>query len=340
MSHRLKIKKMLAKIAFKSGLTDWLLRKKGRDGYFILMYHRILPQDQLESWVQPGMYVHPHTFETQIRFLMNCCNIVPLEELTKPNLHNSHQRNSHPKCAITFDDGWYDFYLYAYPILKKHGVPATVFLPTDYIGTDDWFWTDRFLNVIRQIRDKKGLHNKIVRISANIPDIESVFDIVQVERTISLLKKCSKEEIENVIDRLQREWELIPKFKERAFLKWEEISQISQNSHIRFGSHTAGHFILTTLTEEQVLLELKKSQQEIASRHIGTNDFFPFCYPNGNCNLGVARNVQRSGYDMGVTTKKGWNHSSTHLYQLNRIGIHQDMTDSVAMFACRICNLI
>jgi len=39
-------------------------------------------------------------------------------------------------CVLTFDDGYRDFYAVAWPILKKHGFTATMFLPTGFIGNE------------------------------------------------------------------------------------------------------------------------------------------------------------------------------------------------------------
>ena len=47
------------------------------------------------------------------------------------------QKDNH--VALTFDDGYESFYHYVYPILKKHSIPATVFMPIDFIGkTNSW----------------------------------------------------------------------------------------------------------------------------------------------------------------------------------------------------------
>ncbi len=44
--------------------------------------------------------------------------------------------------VLTFDDGYESFYYYVYPILKKYSIPATVFIPTDFIGkTNRWDYT-------------------------------------------------------------------------------------------------------------------------------------------------------------------------------------------------------
>jgi peptidoglycan/xylan/chitin deacetylase (PgdA/CDA1 family) len=39
--------------------------------------------------------------------------------------------------VLTFDDGYESYYRHAYPLLKKHAFPATVFLYTDFVGAGD-----------------------------------------------------------------------------------------------------------------------------------------------------------------------------------------------------------
>lgn len=68
--------------------------------------------------------------------------------------------------------------------------------------------------------------------------------------------------------------------------------------------------------------------------------FIPFCYPNGNCNDAIVSLVEAAGYDMAVTTQKGWNDSKSNRFRLNRYGVHEDISSTIPMFAGSILNLI
>jgi peptidoglycan/xylan/chitin deacetylase (PgdA/CDA1 family) len=52
--------------------------------------------------------------------------------------------------AVTFDDGYEDNCLCAFPILSRMGLPATIFLATDYVGHARPFWTDRLAAHLRR----------------------------------------------------------------------------------------------------------------------------------------------------------------------------------------------
>jgi len=99
----------------------------------ILMYHSVNPKSI------PGMnllIVKPETFERQMHFLkLHRYNVVPLEELA--NLIRDKKKIPLGTLAITFDDGFRDNYVYAFPILKKYNLPATIFVIIQEIGRPD-----------------------------------------------------------------------------------------------------------------------------------------------------------------------------------------------------------
>lgn len=99
----------------------------------ILMYHSI--SDTVEPGVSPyyKTSTSPARFEQQIRWLTEAgFRSVDLEEGLR--LAQRGIEKQEKIAAITFDDGFRDFYDSAFPILKKHGHTTTVFLPTAFLG--------------------------------------------------------------------------------------------------------------------------------------------------------------------------------------------------------------
>ncbi len=99
----------------------------------VLMYHSVTPQGDPE---RNPLMVTPRTFEKQMRFLKQYrYNVMSLEATA--DLLKEGKRLPARLVAITFDDGYKDNYTYAFPILKKYGLPATIFIITQEIGRPD-----------------------------------------------------------------------------------------------------------------------------------------------------------------------------------------------------------
>jgi peptidoglycan/xylan/chitin deacetylase (PgdA/CDA1 family) len=86
------------------------------------MYHHVNPN------AGDLVTVTPEVFEGQMR----CLRDGGYRSITPDDLVAYHRGKDVPKksVAITFDDGWLDNYLFAFPVLRKYGIRATVFLVT------------------------------------------------------------------------------------------------------------------------------------------------------------------------------------------------------------------
>lgn len=95
-------------------------------GVPVYMYHSINDQPLSND---AALSVREGDFEKQLQFLKN-------EGFTSVFAHEINQNRKFKKpVVITIDDGYEDNYTKAFPILKKYGVKATIFVATDYIGT-------------------------------------------------------------------------------------------------------------------------------------------------------------------------------------------------------------
>jgi len=306
------------------------------------MYHRVVPRAEAKEEVQAGMYVDPSTFARHIKFLKKLFSVVPIAELNSFQQRNFVNLDRSPLCILTFDDGWYDFYKYAFPVLKAHKVPAAVFLPTDFIGTKNWLWTDRLAAFLRYIGKPEKMEISLEAISH--PIVKKIFSCKgsresRLEATIQLLKTHTNAEIEKLIKELSELLNIAPYPAGRAFLTWEEARAMANSRLIAFGSHTASHRILTTLGENEIKEELTKSKERLIAEKVVNPSFIPFSYPNGNYHARIAAMVREAGYGLAATTENGWNHFRSDHFALRRVSIHQDMTSTDAMLGCRIVGI-
>lgn len=335
------IKSVLAKILGSFNITSIYISKKSISNYLILMYHRIIQNKETEPGIQEGMYVESETFKMHIWFLKQYFKIIPLSEIYLYKNNRSFIKN-YPICVITFDDGWYDFYKFAYPILVAQGIPATVFLPTKYIGTENRFWTDQVSNIFVQRNNQNIFLNKKT-ISKNIV-INKLLSLegktnYKIESAISILKRYRVEEVMDILAELKNIWCIDEIISERAFLNWKEISKMAESGLITFGSHTNNHKILTYLNHDDIFQELIESKSRLLSEGVVNKSFIPFCYPNGNYDNVVIKIVEEAGYSVAVTTDRGWNNANTPRFTLKRVGIHQDISSTKELFGCRIANM-
>jgi peptidoglycan/xylan/chitin deacetylase (PgdA/CDA1 family) len=129
---QLKVAKDEAKILQQVNL-EWRDKDLASDKYHtrfgILMYHHI-------NFKHSKLAVRPEIFEEQIKFLLSRgYRFVKLSDAFKTFASSASSSSPYDKTLVlTFDDGYRDFYLNAYPILKKYNVPASFYVINQDIG--------------------------------------------------------------------------------------------------------------------------------------------------------------------------------------------------------------
>ena len=310
------------------------------------MYHRVVAEkDRVKCFSQDGIVVSRGIFEEQMRFLRDRFNVISLDEFA------SRIEGKTPfapgSCLVTFDDGWKDNFQNAYPLLKEIGIPAVIFLTTDFVGTQELFWQGRVTELLYRLYDAAGSGSNVTtRLMREFPhmDIESILRCERgnlkdgISRYISLLKGKSKEEIEGITQRLA---DLTGKSEsgrttEEAFMDWDEIRVMAKN-RISFGSHGKSHAILTRLQKREIEKEALESKERIEEK-LGKS-VCAFSYPNGDYSKQVLDIVRSAGYRAAFSTESGTHSAADNPYKIRRINIHGDMTNSKPMFLARIVGL-
>ena len=289
------------------------------------MYHRVC--SNMNNWTLEPL--SPESFEKQIRYFCRSYEILPLEILVQ----YIQQGECLPEkaVAITFDDGYKDNYLYAYPILKRYDVPATIFLTTGHIGTGELFWSDKVRYVIHHAT-KEQLELDELGTYALQSKSDKVFATYKI---IEGLKKLPVERKNLLIQRLIAVCQVdIPaNLGKESILSWDEVREMS-NSGITFGAHTVSHPILTNLHLQQAKWEIIKSKEDIEKELQQPVKFF--AYPNGtyrDFNDEIAEFVKDCGFTCAVTMVPEWITQQANLYKLGRIGMRNNFNEFKVLFS-------
>ncbi len=326
----------VGELAHRLGVGPFVCRGK----VLILAYHRIVtPEDLSRSHVEPGMYVLRDVFDMQVRWLLEQFDILSFAQLLARWRDNEWDEQK-GYCVLTFDDGWLDNYRHAFPILKKYHVPATIFLPTNYIGSNEWFWPEKFAYLLARFSQdsltsaqRKCVGDVIAELSG-LPHHE--FDGQQgvsfdtVWEVIGRCKLATPSEIQRGINKLSEILEVsVP--HERLTINWSEVAEMAENG-ISFGSHSCSHHLLTRLNEETIRQELLESDRQLRTLPAG---YLPvFCYPNGDNNESIQGLVRQAQYVAAVGTRPGIEGQHPgNMYELNRIGMHNEVSETVPLLS-------
>jgi len=165
----------------------------------ILMYHSISNDIKMGGHPYFEVCTSPQVFDKQMMFLQDkgysSINIKELADI----LSRKKASPFKPVC-ITFDDGFRDFLTDAFPVLKRHGFSATVFLPTDFIGNEPKTFQNRQCLTWKEVRylRSEGMafsshtasHSKLTELGQNSLDMEISTSKRRIEEELGESIEC------------------------------------------------------------------------------------------------------------------------------------------------------
>ncbi len=328
------IKRFISDVLSANGIHSMLEHYCLSDKAFILMYHRVMSShSELPYFVQPGMYVTTDSFEKQIVYLKGKYKVIFLEDLV---IKMKKGEEVGGFCAITFDDGWHDNFTDVFKILKKYQVPATIFIATGFVGTENVFWPEEICYCLEKfITSKSNLNDSPSSVNSFIKEISHFRACVReefFEKSVETLKVYLPDKRDEILEYFKNVYknEKLP----RQMLSWSEIKEMYVSGLINLGAHTENHVILDQVSRESAIDEISKSRLEI-ERQIGVK-VKTFAFPNGNQNKSIRTILSEQGFDAAVTTLKGFVAKNTPLMEIPRIGMHEDVCNTIPMFRSRI----
>ena len=316
----------------KTKIPQLFQRLAYKDEITILMYHGIIKSPCI---VDDWCFVDAVSFTKQIEYVEEHFEIVSLSEAVQRMSHGEIKR---PTAVITFDDGYQNSYDVAFPILFKKKIPATIFLSTGFIQTNDTVWYCR-LNLALSKTCKRTIRWNGFEFNLSTSDLKAKAsaEIQEKLKTMPHLQLMS--ELRKIIMELNGDPDCPIEIDSLyRMLSLNAITEMVTSGLIEFGAHTHRHTILSKLADEERYHEIEQSINavyELTGRSCRC-----FAYPNGRMqdyDMDIIKTLKACGIQIAVTTTEGPNDMMSPKMELRRYGIDPKM--SMAEFQVMVHHL-
>ena len=240
-----------------------------------------------------GLEVSPELLESTISFFRKRdYDFISLDQLPEYQ-----QANKKKFVIFTFDDGYLDNYEIAYPILKKHHVPFTIYVTTGLPDGHAFLWWYLLEDLIlknnslelemdgRSVKFKTGSHK----------EKEIAFN--QVRSVLAVADKAGLDSYKtNMFGNFKNE---SAQLTQSLSMSWGQIEELAKDPLVTIGSHTVNHYPLKSLTEVESKFEMIECKK-IIEAHI-KKEVNHFCYPIGSYSQREVTLAGSCGYRSATT---------------------------------------
>lgn len=285
-----------------SGLAK-ALAPAARGSGAVFMLHHVSPERPREFSPNRLLQITPAFLDEVVREVKRQgFDVVAMDEV--PDRLEGRIKSSRPFACFTFDDGYRDNRDHALPVLKKHGVPLTIYATSDFADGKGFLW---WLVLERVIARRNFI---ALRIEGQVFTARCVSDSEKTatfNRIYWWLRRMPESRARAVVADLAQDTG-IDQFGpcRELVMNWQELREIAGEPLVTIGAHTRSHMALAQLNATASFDEISGSVRRI-ERELGRKCRH-FCYPYGDEGSAGQREfdiVSRLGLATGVTTRKG-----------------------------------
>ena len=308
-------------ICEKIGVGSLLRRTPWRQHRLLVLYWHGISLDDEHLW-SPDFYIPPGLFRRRLEIIAeNKCNVLPLEEgLTRLWAGDLPPRS----VAITFDDGFHDFFVHAAPLLEEFGFPATLYLTTYYVD----FQRPLFNLITSYVLWKSRAPGR--RLSSGFP-LSTLADVGTAHQWI--LERAKRdgatgaqedEMARSLADELNFDYGAVLKRRLLHLVSAEEVRSLAKSSLLAIEAHTHRH--RTPPETELITRELQENRNRIKQL---TGRLPVHCsYPSGVFRRKYFPLLEEQGFKSATTCQMRIASRSDNPYRIPRLGDHMNLTET------------
>lgn len=304
-------------LAYFTGYARIMQRRSGGAGA-ILRFERVQPRRSQRFQPLKSHEITPGFLDRIIWALKRWnYDVVAMDEVCRRAVTATQPRRF---VCLTFDGACKDLITSAYPVLSRHGIPFTVYVPSafpDGLGEAWWLALEQIIareNRISLVIDRKERHFNI-RKTAEKYQLYEFLD--------SWMRTLAPPDLSAAINDLSRRYSVdLAQLSRAASMDWEDLAKLAADPLVTIGSATVNYPALSVLKESDALREMTMGRAVAeAAFH---RDVRHFAYPFGDRasfrRLHVAM-AEEAGLASAVTAIPGIVEAEgrTNLYALPRI---------------------
>lgn len=284
-------------------------------GLRILCYHGFALSD--ESSFRPKLFIEPDTFRKRMRHLRKHGYMVLSLDQACESLVTSELPDR--AVAITIDDGFYSVFHSAWPILKEHSLPATVYVTSYYAAKKNPI----FRLVVQYIFWKTANQQMdLSRLGLPLPRIVPISTEAERENTCWEIIRYGEEKCDEphrcdimreLANRAAVDFTPLEEKRLLSLMTAEEISQLSR-SGVDIQLHTHRH----CLPEDEALVKREITQNREFLQPLSHNKLRHLCYPSGAWSPKHWPWLEALDVRTATTCDTGLNYNDTPLHGLKR----------------------